>query len=86
MRNNNSILNIDEAISEYCPNAKTLREICGDDIQRLDDLCAQMKCEPDDVMIGITEMMTLVNFAPISAANKLKYRKALSELSLKNRD
>jgi len=85
MRNNNSILTTNEAIAQYCPNAKTLREICGDDIQRLDDLCIQMNCEPDDVMIGIAEMMTLVNFAPISAANKLKYRKALSDLSLKNR-
>lgn len=80
MRSNKPILTVDEALAKYCPNTKTLREMCGDDTQKLEDACRQMECGPDELMITTKEMMTLVNFAPISAQKKLEFRKILSKV------
>ena len=80
MQTKQPILTTDEAIAKYCPNAKTLREICGDNTAKLQDYCQQLGCTPDEVMIDKQDMMTLVNFAPISASEKLKYRMMLSQL------
>ena len=78
MQTKQPILSRDEAIAKYCPNAKTLREICGDDTVKLQDYCQQLGCTPDEVMINKQDMMTLVNFAPISASKKLEFRQMLS--------
>jgi len=78
MIQNKQILTTDEALAIYCPNAKTLREICGDDTAKLQDYCQQLGCTPDEVIINKQDMMTLVNFAPISASKKLEFRQMLS--------
>lgn len=80
MQTKQPILTSDEAIAKYCSNAKTLREICEDDATKLEAYCQQLGCTPDEVMINKQDMMRLVNFAPISASEKLKYRMMLSQL------
>ena len=70
-----NILTATEAIAKYCPNARTLKEIFKDNPKQLKEVCQNLNCSPNEIMLNKDEIITLINFAPLSASDKNKLSK-----------
>lgn len=78
------ILTNEEAIKEYCPNARTVEEVCEGDEVKIAAMCKALGCNRYEKLITPDEAKVLIAHAPVCKNKRDVFTKAMDDIKRHN--